>query len=359
MINNNTANYNIYNVTNDDVCSICLDPMKNTDCVAHERLGHLHAFHRSCAKASSAFSNKCPTCGTSMDNDSLLTLKDFTSEEFNATKQDPSSLPHELVLKVFSHLNLATHGKSRLVSKGWNQFLAEPTLWKIVIYREIAFGNDKWAQRFGKDVVKDEDSKEEFSSFPLNDFIADCKKFKSIFPEKNAKDSLMLVRLPKTLNGQLTLKSLGELVKKYFSDSNTCYRFIWPGIVDELGDKSIDKSRWVLMTKDVLPGSRNKSYGEQQKIVAELAKKSLISYEVPDTLESAACILSQYFDSNIHFFNDGPYTYTRCKDKVQGFQAVVGGFGPAVEGFGSGGLYVGCNSYGNDNCLGVAALRKF
>ena len=165
-------------------------------------------------------------------------------------------------------------------------------------------------------------------------------------------DTHMLVLIPATFNGQpMTLKSLGELAKKYFSASHTGYRFIMPAIVQELGDKSIDKSHWVLMTKDVLPGSKNKSYGEQQKIVAELAEKSLISYEVPEALESAVCILSQYFDSNIRLFSDGPWTYTRCKDKVQGYQIIVGGFAPA-------GLCVSYHDYDYDY-IGVAALRKF
>ena len=106
------------------------------------------------------------------------------------------------------------------------------------------------------------------------------------------------------------------------------------------------------MTKDVLLGSSNKSYNEQQKIVAELAEKSLISYEVPETLQSAACILSQYFASNIRLFSDSPLTYTRCQENVQGFQVVVGGF--AVAGLEVDHYYV----YDNEK-IGVAALRKF
>src|ERR1700722_13706196 len=107
-------------------------------------------------------------------------------------KQRPfNSLPVELVSEIFSQLNLATHGKSRLVSKRWDQFLGEPTRWKKTIYKEIAFGNEEWAKCFGKDVVKDEkDDKEEFLSlFPA--IIEDCKRFKSVFPEKSLKDSLM------------------------------------------------------------------------------------------------------------------------------------------------------------------------
>jgi hypothetical protein len=275
----------------------------------------------------------------------------YSCENVNETKQDPIEIfPYELVLEFFSRLNLATLGTICCVSKAWKRLANDPILWKTAIYREIAFGNDKWAQCFGADVVKDEDNREEFSSLPLNDFIADCKKFKSIFPERNAKDSLMLVRLPKTLNGGLTLKSLGELAKKYFSASDTGYRFIWAAIIQEQGDKSIDKSQWVLMT-DVLPGSRNKSYGEQQKIVADLAEKSLISYEVPEILESATCILSQYFGSNIRLFSDSPCTYTRCQENVQGYQVIVGGFAPA-------GLLLRHNCYDHDH-IGVAALRKF
>ena len=274
-----------------------------------------------------------------------------SGENFDETKQDLTEiLPSYAVLEIFSYLNLATLGTICRVSKHWKQLVDTHDLWKITLYREIAFGNDKWAKCFGADVVKNEDTKEEFSSLPLHAFIEDCKKFKSIFPEKNAKDSLMLVRLPKTLNEQFTLKSLGELAKKYFKDSDAGYGLIWSSIVHELGDKPIDKSHWVLMTKDVLPGSRNKSYDEQQQIVTELAEQSPIRYGVPGVLESAACILSQYFGSNTRLFSHNPLTYTRCKEEVRGYQIVVGGFAPA-------GLSVndGCD----DGNVGVAALRKF
>lgn len=163
----------------------------------------------------------------------------------------------------------------------------------------------------------------------------------------------MLVRLPKTLNGELTLKNLGELAKKYFSATDKGYRAISPDIIQEHGDKSIDKSQWVLMTTDVLPGSKNKGYSKQKEIVADLAEKSLIGYEVPETLQSAACIFSQYFGSNICLFSDNPYTYTRCKENVQHhYQLVVGGFNPA-------GLVVCSNVNTEHSSTGVAALRKF
>src|ERR1700722_9521391 len=73
-------------------------------------------------------------------------------------------LPKELGLKIFSYLNLTTLGKTCLASKEWKELASQPLLWKEAIYQELAFGKDKWAEAFGKDVVKDEDSEEEFSS---------------------------------------------------------------------------------------------------------------------------------------------------------------------------------------------------
>lgn len=285
--------------------------------------------------------------------------KHYDCGNINEVKRDLIEVfPHELVLEVFSHLNLASLGTICCVSKVWKLLANDSNLWKLVIYREIAIGSDKWAQWFGADVVKDEDKKEEFSSLPYEDFIKDCKKFKTIFTDRNAKESLMLVRLPKTLNGGLTLKSLGDLAKKYFPDSDKGYSHIWSAIVAEHGDRTIDKSHWVLMTKDVLPGSRNKTYNEQQKIVAELAAKSLslLDYEVPGMLVAATCTFAIYFDSNIRLFSKKPNsyfkTYTSCKEEIQGMQTFAGNFNED-------GLVVYHFHNKVSENLGVAAVRKF
>jgi hypothetical protein len=159
----------------------------------------------------------------------------------------------------------------------------------------------------------------------------------------------MLVRLPKTLNGGLTLNNLRKLAKQHFEGG---FRFISYSMVDMMGNRSIDKSCWVLMTKNIVPGSRSKSYTEQQRIVAGLAEKSLIGYQVPEALEAAACILSQYFALKIRLFSDAPLTYTRCKENIQGLRAIVGGFYPS-------GLEISNYPLSDTDPVGVAALRKF
>lgn len=260
-------------------------------------------------------------------------------------------IPDEIALEIFSNLNLSNLAAICRVCKKWQILVNDPFVKKSAIYKEISvFDNDKWIKYFGEGIVKDEDKYEAIASIPLNIF-KEFERFKNIFVGKNTQDSLMLVRLPKTLNGNLTLKSIGELAKKYFPESQTGYNYIWPPFLDSLGDKSIPKSYWVLMTKDILPNSRNKDYNEQQEIINELSKKSLNNYEIPNTLESVICILSQYFDSNIRLFKDHPCTYIRTNNKVQSFCALVGYFIPS-------GLCISRLPHSGNNDIGTAVIRK-
>ena len=113
------------------------------------------------------------------------------------------------------------------------------------------------------------------------------------------------------------------------------------------------------MTKDILPGSRTRTYAEQQTMVATLARQSHAAYEVPSVLEAVACIFAQYFRSSLigsnnpptRLFSDNPWTYIRCKDNVDSYQLVVGGFAPS-------GLLVHNYSYDLAHVC-VAGLRKF
>lgn len=272
---------------------------------------------------------------------------------YEIAEKSTTQLPEDLILEIFALLNFDALIAVGSVNRQWRQIANQPILWKKAIYSEIAFGNDKWAKLFGTEVVKDEDNNEELSSLPLDEFIADCKNFKSLFPEKNPKDLLMLVRLPKTLNGGLTLKSLTDLAEKFFSNCNDGYKYIWKGIVQELRNDSIDKSHWVMMTKSILPGSKDNSYCQQEKMIAALAEKSLIGYEVPGVLESTACILSQYFDPNIRLFNDDSSVYTRCKEGFDGHQIIVGGLAPVYLR-----ILRNCCNAGHEH-VGIAALRRF
>ncbi|BBI17192.1 F-box protein [Neochlamydia sp. S13] len=267
-----------------------------------------------------------------------------------------NELPRELLLEIFSYLNFTSLEASSLVSKEWKQLASDPLVQKKVVYQDIAFSNKKWAICFGKESVKGEDLKEEFFSLP-NDIFKILKSPCLAFPGKRVIDTHVLVRIPKTLSGQhLTLSTLGAVAKRYFPDSQTGYGLIPRLIVNELGDKPLEKSQWVLMTKDVLPGSRKKKYEVQLGLVADLAKETQSPYTVPSALQAAVCILAQHFNFKTGLFSDKPwtyYTYTRCQENFYGDQVQVGSWDA------EGGLqFDHTPSTCERHSIGMAALRK-
>jgi len=120
----------------------------------------------------------------------------------------------------------------------------------------------------------------------------------------------ILVFIPETVNGQpLTLKTLGELVKKPLQGPATQYRHFKLG---EYTDPAAPPSHWVLMTRDVIEGSRNKSYQDQQTL---LSQKGHGFYAVPTILDVTVCIVMEYVRSGTRLYSNSPCTWTRCQEK--------------------------------------------
>jgi len=194
-----------------------------------------------------------------------------------------------------------------------------PTLPGIVpIYSSIptmAFGKAQWNKYFGDIGVE--------SPLPKNiDKILNipCPYWNG----KRVKETHILVLIPKTINGKpLTLNTLQELIQNPKQGHATKYRSHNEKLNKELGGQSIPKSYWALITKDVLPNSRRKTYSEQQALIKG-------PYVVPGALEVATGILVHHVKSGEKLYPEKPYTYTRCKEKLSnGNRVVVGAFQPA------------------------------
>ena len=171
---------------------------------------------------------------------------------------------------------------------------------------------------------------------------------------QQVRDTHLLVLMPKRVSGQaLTLNYLGELIKAPQGGSHaTEYDFYWNKASEAIGSQAAGSSYWVLMTKDVLPESRNKSYEEQCALVAAHAKRTGLGYKVPGALEVAVVMLLHYVRSGECLYSDDPLTYTCCREKVQGYQLVIGGFS-------SEGLRINDLNYDHKSLRGIAGLRKF
>ena len=175
---------------------------------------------------------------------------------------------------------------------------------------------------------------------------------------KQVRDTHLLALIPSRVSGKpLTLDYLGELIKSPKGGGHgTKYDYYSDAIRKAIGNKSPGRSYWVLMTKDVLPGSRWKSYEGQCALVANHANRTGLAYEVPGALEAAVVVLLHHVRSGEFLYGRDPWRYTRCRESVNNFRVFVGGFS-------SGGLLVN-DLYAHDyyifySNIGVSALRKF
>jgi hypothetical protein len=208
-------------------------------------------------------------------------------------------------------------------------------------YRSIQFGKAEWEAYFGDVGIEP----------PLPPNIAEILNSSCPFwPGKKVHETHLLVLVPQTVKGQpLTLKSLGELVQKPLKGHDTKYSAYY---LSEYRDPPAPPSHWVLLTRDVIEGSRNKSYKEQQDLLAKYCKQAQVSYEVPKILDAAVCILMEHVRSGTRLYGREPVTFTRCQEKYNAdWQLGVGGFG-------SSGLYI-CLYGAALMSPGVGGSRKF
>ena len=164
-------------------------------------------------------------------------------------------------------------------------------------------------------------------------------------------DTHILVWIPETIKGKpVTIDNFGELLIK-LPYSPKAYQYIDNGIVRQEGSNPI-KSGWVLMTTDVISGSRNKSFADQELWVESLNKNGQTGYRVLKIAEAIVCIVAEYLrskESTKRLFSNDPFTYTRCQENVEGYQVGVGGFARC-------GLLVRTCSF-DEVSPGVAGLR--
>jgi len=220
-------------------------------------------------------------------------------------------------------------GKAPIIQKG--QFEGLET---------YAFGKAKWETYFG-------DIGEEPPLPPdIHEILAGRCPFDS---KKTVRETHMLVLVPATVGGvPLTLNLLGELLKKPKGGGRVTqyHDDVWQAIFDQYGAVPCQESHWVLMSRDVLPGTRSKSFRDQCAILAGFG-----DFRVPTLLEAAVCIFMEHVATGNRLYGDNPWTYTRCVEECKGYQTGIGGFG-------AGGLHVSSVRYG-DECSGLALLWKF
>ena len=219
----------------------------------------------------------------------------------------------------------------------------QPNLFKkLCCTPPMAFGKEKWLKFLNVDVGLEP---------PLPADIYRILSGPCPFQlGKTIAQTHILVLVPETINGQpLTLKLLGELVQRFLPGSQAgYYKYSYFG---QYNTETLNgPSRWVLMTNDVIPGSRSVDYEAQKQLLSSTV------YKVPPLIKASVAILMDYISNRKMNFNrtKDSWTYTRCQETSQlGWQMVVGGLSPA-------GLRILSFSSSDDDArLGLAGFREF
>ncbi|WP_194847716.1 hypothetical protein [Candidatus Neptunochlamydia vexilliferae] len=156
------------------------------------------------------------------------------------------------------------------------------------------------------------------------------------------RDTHILVWIPEVVDGvDVSLDGLNTLFK---------YRSYSDAVKKEIGGQKLGKATWVLISKNVLEGSRSKSYDQQKKIMSAYASQG---YTLPKALEVTAALLIHEKETKKRLLTDDPWTYTRCQESVNNNQWPV-----AIGGFAAGGLSVRYYSWIDNQRSGVVGARK-
>jgi NLR family CARD domain-containing protein 3 len=146
---------------------------------------------------------------------------------------------------------------------------------------------------------------------------------------KKVKETHLLVLIPATVRGEsFTLDFLETLVKSPQRGHTTNYQLDYgSSTVQRHAGATVssdENAYWVLMTRDVLPGSlEKKTYGEKQAFLCDVQRHQS-AYMLPSVLEAATTILTHYVRCGERCCTR---TYTHCKEQINNVKPIlVGGF---------------------------------
>ena len=172
-----------------------------------------------------------------------------------------------------------------------------------LIVDEKKFGAKKWAEYIGN--VGEE------PAFPPH--------LKKLVATTNA----IAVLIPATVDGQpFTLTRLGELAMQPKKGKSTGYFFYSSKIKAQHGSTPVERSYWVVLDREVLPGSRYTGRSEQ------LAMAVRAGGCAPKLIEAATAAIMHFLDTGERVLGQDPSTFTICKEEpIDGYKLLVGGFG--------------------------------
>lgn len=253
-----------------------------------------------------------------------------------------SDLPNEIIIKILSGLPAEQLGKVAQVNKQLKA-VSEDVLQRRIV-SEQPIGREAWEQSIGQIA----------EAPPLPEGIGDILTAPCPFwAPKQVWQTHRLVLLPKSVSEKsYSPELMNSLVKKPIKGCPTQVVYVHSSIADTHWKASSKEAYWALVTKDVLPGTRNKNLNEQQAIILLNGKGN---YRLPKLAEVVTTAFLQRVREGECLFSSGKTreetTYTVCAEKAEGQSVIVGRYDKA-------GLRV-LNDTPPQVDIGAAAVRRF
>lgn len=270
----------------------------------------------------------------------------FTSYNHSVThKSNTPTLNCDILTKIFEEFDLKNLYRISSVCKTWQTLTHDGLLIKKIIYHNHAVNPHHWNHFFGKGTIADSGMSKAFDTLSSKTFEV-LKSSSLAFANKLIMDTHILIWIPETINGkELTVNNFMDLVKMKMNQGSY---YIWPQVKNLIGDKPIT-SRFVLISKFIIPGSLNKSYDEQKDLVSILNKRGNIFWKIPLIGESVICTYLYYFKTGKSIFNENPELYSRCEEEMRDLHLITGAFDPL-------GLYIGCSKNARCDVIGIIPI---
>ncbi|MBF5059370.1 F-box protein [Candidatus Neptunochlamydia vexilliferae] len=254
-------------------------------------------------------------------------------EGFQPGKADFAKLPYEIVLAIFKKLGPMDQVAAMITCKSWKNVGEDKSLKSV---RDFCLGKREWKKHFKK-----VEGIEKPLPPNINKILSAPTPFKVEGYSGKVRDTHILVWIPEVVDGvTISLNGLNTLFK---------YGYYKDYVKNELGGQKLGKATWVLISKNILEGSRDKTYDEQKKIMSAYVSQG---YSLPKALEVTAALLIHEKETKKRLLNNDPWTYTRCQAWVTINREPV-----AIGGFAAGGLTVTSSRWAYQP-HGVVGVRK-
>lgn len=250
--------------------------------------------------------------------DSLVAIGSHSKAVIADNQVPLDQVPEELIYKIFSFLNVRELLlQSSLVCWYWKDLAADKILWKTFDLKEIfpklsIIDRSIWEQHF--DLKKHGISIDDEPPIDNHTLIPILKKFDSLPIEQ--KGGFTLLTIPKGL----TLNKLIALARS--QEGKKLVEFIYPAIVENLGDIAVDQTYRILISDHILEESRGLSESAQKDLV------DTFGCESANLLPMLALLVTTFVSSGKRLYGKNPLTTTRCQEQVNSTAVLIGTFGP-------------------------------